>query len=134
MNNLNYFLNEALKINSKSKISINNILSKILGFDKDDDKDIIDVIDKWYNENNISNFLLITDEDTMNDMIDNGMPRSYIKYFNFDQKNIDKCSKEINDIGKSLFEDNKFGFIITGSNNVLKIDWDMAYVIYVLKQ
>ena len=66
MKNLNSFIQEKLKINSKTNVQ-SNILDEILefwGLD-DENKDINNVINQWIKDNNINDVKFVADKETL---------------------------------------------------------------------
>ena len=91
MKQLNNYILEKLKVNSKTQISneiTEQIFYKYWGF-TDEDKEILDIISTWVKNNGINDIIPIADSDAIADA--DFLDDSVIKEYNTDYKNVEEC-------------------------------------------
>lgn len=109
----------------------NNVLAKIckaVGLNRQEDKDILDIIKKFFDDNNVTSIEIVAAQE----IIDyNEIPKSASKYYTIDGKLYDEISK--NKFDNTLYsEDTSFGFNILSSNNILSLGFNYQDPVYVV--
>ena len=123
MKNITEFINE-----SKSSTLINKIC-RAVGFDKNEDKDVLDKIQEFLDKHNTKLIDILTTEDFLDE---NEFPKSARKWFNTNEKDYEEISKSFKGDEEIYSEEGSFGFEILASNNILSIgfkDHDPLYVV-----
>ena len=124
MKSINNFIIEKLKINSNTKINnelVEDIFYKYWGF-VDEEKEIINVISQWVNDNNIEDVKPIADKETLAEL--DGIVDDSVK-FDSDETLVEKCQKYL-EKSKSLYVSHNRGenIDIMGCEEMICIlDW-----------
>ena len=95
MKQLNSFIFEKLKLNKDIKLGKSTLINKISnywGLDIEDDKDIVDSIEKWINDNNVNNIYPVADVESLKEASD-FLEDSIINEYNTDHKDVKQCQE-----------------------------------------
>jgi len=126
MKQLNKFIQEKLKINSKTKLSDNvkeladEIFYVLWGF-TDEDPEIYEVISTWIKDNNIKEVTPVADFDALKDAAE-FLDDSTVKEYNTKNENVEECLNLISKT-KTLYHKREHGieFDIRGCDKMICI-------------
>ena len=125
MKTLIIFLQEGLKITSKSRVNkhLSEISEKIIknwGLDyfKFDKKDIKDILEKWQIDNKVNDVSFAADVETLVELIENGLPKDIKNNYDDSYYTNEKCQTKL-DQSEVLYSNDKEGWDIMGNKEMI---------------
>lgn len=98
MKNLNNFIQEKLKINSKTRINNTEEICKYIYNNlwgiTDEDKEMYSAIEKWVKDNDVNEVIPIVHPESLND-VSEFIDDDIIKQYKSDMKSVEDCEQEL---------------------------------------